>query len=202
MMYKIGIVLFDDFTDVDFFLMYDLLGRTPTSWQVSVLGTAAVHRSHLGIEVKTDGPLTKAQEQDAVLIVSGKKGVPEAIANPDFMAALNVNPDTQLIGSICAGAFILHELGLMEGKVLTTHPDAKSALQQRGAEVLDRPLVVQGNIATAGGCLSSLYLLGWLAERLYDEDMRRAMLRQLIPAGQEDMFESLITSTIAVASRD
>ncbi|NNN49823.1 thiamine biosynthesis protein ThiJ, partial [Vibrio sp. 2-2(8)] len=27
-MYKVGVVIFDDFTDVDFFLMYDLLGRT------------------------------------------------------------------------------------------------------------------------------------------------------------------------------
>ena len=38
-MYKIGIVLFDDFTDVDFFLMYDLLGRTTDSWFVKILGT-------------------------------------------------------------------------------------------------------------------------------------------------------------------
>lgn len=41
-MYKVGIVLFDDFTDVDFFLMYDLLGRTTDSWDVKILGTKAV----------------------------------------------------------------------------------------------------------------------------------------------------------------
>ena len=38
-MYKVGIVLFDDFTDVDFFLMYDLLGRSKESWSVKILGT-------------------------------------------------------------------------------------------------------------------------------------------------------------------
>ena len=65
-MYKVGIVLFDDFTDVDFFLMYDLLGRTTDSWEVKVLGTKPEHRSHLGMTVKTDGHITEVGQQDVV----------------------------------------------------------------------------------------------------------------------------------------
>ena len=78
-MYKVGIVLFDDFTDVDFFLMYDLLGRTTDRWSVKVLGTKPFHRSHLGISVTTDGAISEVVEQDVILITSGKRGIPAAM---------------------------------------------------------------------------------------------------------------------------
>ncbi|WP_275557285.1 DJ-1/PfpI family protein [Pseudoalteromonas sp. J010] len=198
-MYKVGIVLFDDFTDVDFFLMYDLLGRTVDSWTVSILGTKSEHHSHLGIKVKTDGHISEVINQDVVLITSGKRGIPAVLQDTEFMSALDLNPNTQLIGSICAGSFVLHELGLLKGKPLTTNPDAKAALESIGADVLDQPLVVQGNIATAGGCLSLMYLIGWLAERLFDSNKRKAIQNQLIPAGQSELFETLISKTIKQA---
>ncbi|AUL97444.1 DJ-1/PfpI family protein [Vibrio vulnificus] len=198
-MYKVGIVLFDDFTDVDFFLMYDLLGRTTDSWTVSVLGTKSEHTSHLGMKVKTDGPVSEVTNQDVVLITSGKRGIPAAIKDTKFMSALNLDPNKQLIGSICAGSFILHELGLLKGKPLTTNPDAKAALQNMGGDVQDQPLVVEGSIATAGGCLSLMYLIGWLAERLFDSNKRKSIQNQLIPAGQLELFEALISTTIQSA---
>ncbi|MCF6450273.1 DJ-1/PfpI family protein [Vibrio sp. MMG022] len=198
-MYTVGIVLFDDFTDVDFFLMYDLLGRTQDSWTVKVLGTKPEHVSHLGMTVKTDGHISEVATQDVVLIASGKKGIPVALQDSEFMSAMKLNPDRQLIGSICAGSFILHELGLLDGKKLTTNPDAKAVLKGMGGDVQDVPLVIEGNIATAGGCLSLMYLVGWLAERLFDSDKRREIQNQLIPAGQLEIFESLIANTIMEA---
>ncbi|MGR5108130.1 DJ-1/PfpI family protein [Vibrio jasicida] len=198
-MYTVGIVLFDDFTDVDFFLMYDLLGRTQDSWTVKVLGTKPEHVSHLGMTVKTDGHISEVATQDVVFIASGKKGIPVALQDSEFMSAMKLNPDRQLIGSICAGSFILHELGLLDGKKLTTNPDAKAVLKGMGGDVQDVPLVIEGNIATAGGCLSLMYLVGWLAERLFDSDKRREIQNQLIPAGQLEIFESLIANTIMEA---
>lgn len=197
-MYKVGIVLFDDFTDVDFFLMYDLLGRTTDSWDVKILGTKAEHNSQLGISVKTGGHISEVRNQDVVLITSGYRGIPAALQDKNFMSALKLDPK-QLIGSICAGSFILHELGLLTGKKLTTNPHAKAALESMGGNVQDLPLVVEGNIATAGGCLSLMYLVGWLAERLFDSNKRKSIQSQLIPAGQFELFEELISATIKSA---
>ncbi|MEM6231566.1 DJ-1/PfpI family protein [Shewanella scandinavica] len=198
-MYKVGIVLFDDFTDVDFFLMYDLLGRTIDSWTVSILGTKSEHHSHLGITVKTDGHVSETVDQDVVLITSGKRGIPAAMKDAGFMSALKLDPKQQLIGSICAGSFILYELGLLKGKLLTTNPDAKAVLESMGGNVQDLPLVIEGNIATAGGCLSLMYLVGWLTERLFDSNKRKSIQNQLIPAGQLAIFEELISTTIQSA---
>ncbi|CAK2967788.1 putative intracellular protease/amidase [Vibrio crassostreae] len=198
-MYRIGIVLFDDFTDVDFFLMYDLLGRATDSWTVKILGTKQEHRSHLGMSVKTDGHISEVSEQDVVLITSGKLGIPAVMQDNKFMSALKLDPSKQLIGSICAGSFILHQLGLLKGKKLTTNPDAKIVLKELGGDVQDLPLVVEGNIATAGGCLSLMYLIGWVVERLFDSEKRKMTQNQLIPAGQLEHFEELIASTIELA---
>lgn len=199
MMYQISIVVFDEFTDIDFFLMRDILGRTSTDWSVRVLGTKSIHTSTLGLTVKTDGHVSEANASDVVLFVSGYKGVPAALEDKEFMSSFNLNPQKQLIGSVCAGSFILSRLGLLEGIKATTHPDAKLGLVSMGVDVQDKALVVEGNIATAGGCLSALYLTGWLAERLYDEPKRREIHGQLIPAGQAHIFEELIKSSIEAA---
>lgn len=198
-MYQIAIVVFDQFTDIDFFLMRDILGRTHTDWCVRVLGTNSIHTSALGMTIKTDGHVSEASRADAVLFTSGQKGVPAALADTAFMSALHLNPKTQLIGSMCAGSFILCKLGLLDGIPATTHPDAKQELVAMGVAVQDTALVVAGNIATAGGCLAALYLTGWLAERLVGEAKRREIHRQLIPAGQADIFETLIRSSIKAA---
>jgi transcriptional regulator GlxA family with amidase domain len=198
-MYTISIVIFDEFTDVDYFLMRDIFGREKQNWQVKVLGTKPIHISTLGQEVKTDGPVTLANNADVVIFSSGYKGVPAALANPDFMGALKLNPQKQLIGSICSGSFILHKLGLLDGLKATTHPDAMDRFREIGVELENMPIVIQGNIATAGGCLSAMYLTGWVAQRLFDDEKRRYIHRQLIPAGQEEQFETLIAQTLVDA---
>ena len=195
-MKKIVIVIFDHFTDLDLFLMWDILGRNKTDWQVKILGTKEAHQSANGLLIKTHGCISEANDADVVLFSSGKVGVKGAIANQDFMRAFSLNQDTQLIGSICAGSFILAKLGLLALGPATTHPDAKEELQALGIEVLDLPLVCKGNVATAGGCLSAVYLIGWAVEALFGRDKRKETLRELIPAGQSAIYERLIDTSI------
>ncbi len=195
-MKNIAIIVFDNFTDIDLFLMWDILGRNTTDWQVKILGTKDMHLSAHGLSIHTHGHITEANYANVVLFTSGKNGVKTALADPAFMDAFVLNPDTQLIGSICGGAFILAQLGLLNSRPATTHPDAKNALQALGIEVLDLPLVCNGNIATAGGCLSAVYLVGWVVETLFGAVKRKEALRELIPAGQSAIYEQLIESSI------
>ncbi|MBV7264391.1 thiamine biosynthesis protein ThiJ, partial [Photobacterium sp. WH24] len=63
-MYQIAIVIFDNFTDIDFFLLRDILGRSQMDWSVKILGTKPSHISSLGMEVKTDGHVAETSEAD------------------------------------------------------------------------------------------------------------------------------------------
>jgi hypothetical protein len=57
-------------------------------------------------------------------------------------------------------------------------------------------LVCNGNVATAGGCLSAVYLVGWVVELLFGRGKRKEALRELIPAGQSEIYDHLIESSI------
>lgn len=192
----IVLVAFDRFTDIDLFLMWDILGRNTTDWRVRILGEHGQLTSEHGLVVQTHGPLSDANQADAVLFVSGRHGVPAALANPNFMASFNLDPTRQYIGSICAGAYIIERLGLIPDGRVTTHPDAQGGLLELGLQVLDQPLVCQGKVATAGGCLAALYLLGWLIESMFDSDKRRKTLLPVLPAGQQEIYEGLIGFSI------
>ena len=49
---RVCLVTFDDYTDVDLILMWDLLNRVHCNgWSVSILGEASQHRSMTGLYV-------------------------------------------------------------------------------------------------------------------------------------------------------
>ncbi|MBC3269030.1 DJ-1/PfpI family protein [Pseudomonas sp. SWRI81] len=195
---KIVLVAFDQFTDIDLFLMWDILGRNTQDWHVRILAASATVRSAHGLPVSVHGPLCEANSADAVLFVSGKEGIPAALVAADFLPAFALDPSRQRIGAVCAGAFILERLGLLSGQA-TTHPQARSGLQALGLECLDQPLVSQGNVATAGGCLAALYLVGWLVQSWFGVDKRRATLLPVLPAGQQELYDALIGLSIRQA---
>jgi transcriptional regulator GlxA family with amidase domain len=185
---KIAIIIFDKFTDIDLWLMWDLLNRVRVDgWEVRILGEKETHFSATNIEVKTHGRIGEAGDADAVLFVSGQ-GTRERIMDENWLAKLKLNPAKQLIGSICSGSLILAKLGLLAGKTATTYPTAKTALENFGVEVIEKPFIAHDNIATAGGCLAQQYLIGWMIEKLVDKDWADLVVKAIQPVGEGLFF--------------
>ena len=188
-MSKIAIVIFDDFTDLDLFLMWDLLNRVKVpDWSVKILGSSDAHVSKTGISIATHGRIEEANDATAVLFVSGS-GTRERIADEGWLAKFKLDRQRQMIGSICSGALILAKLGLLEGKTATTYPTVKPALESLGVTVVEEPFVSHGSIATAGGCLAQQYLIGWMVEHLAGGDWCDLILKSIQPVGEGLFFE-------------
>jgi len=188
---KIAIVVFDKFTDVDLWLMWDLLNRVRIpDWDVRIVGTASTHTSQTGIPVATQAPPDFADYADAVLFVSGP-GTRECIKDEEWLSKFELDPERQVIGSICSGSLMLAKLGLLDGKMATTYPTSKKLLEEMGVEVVERPFVEQGNVATAGGCLAQQYLVGWVIEKLADKDWSELVVRSIQPVGEGLSFYDL-----------
>ena len=163
---NITLVAFDDFTDIDLIFMWDLLNRVHLpGWNVRLIGDARFHRSMTGLTIPIHGGLQEANAADVVLFTSGK-GNRLKIADDAWLQVFDLDPQRQLIGSICSGALILAALGLLDGKRATTYPSAKPLLEAYSVTVVEEPFVVEGNVATAGGCLAAQYLVAWVIERL------------------------------------
>ena len=188
-MSNIAIVIFDKFTDIDLWLMWDLLNRVRVDgWSVKILGERESHTSVTGIATATHGRIDEANSADAVLFVSGP-GTRDRITDEDWLAKFNLDPEKQVIGSICSGALVLAKLGLLEGKTATTYPTTKPLLESLDVEVIERPFVAHGNIATAGGCLAQQYLVGWVVEKLADREWSELIVKAIQPVGEGLFFE-------------
>ncbi|MDZ5470421.1 DJ-1/PfpI family protein [Bacillus sp. 31A1R] len=172
---KIVIVTFDEFTDLDVFFPWDILNRVKlvggkTDLEVKLIGTKSSHVSMAGLEIPMSGTIKEANEADAVLFASGK-GVQDLYQNEHYLAQFSLDPSRQLIGSMCSGALILAGLGLLKNKKATTYPTVVHQLKELGVDVVKESFVLQGNVATAAGCLAAQELSSWIISSLYNDDM-------------------------------
>lgn len=180
---EIAIVTFDDFTDLDLFILWDLLNRVEQpGWRVRFLGDGASHTSSTGVEVKMHGRLEEANRSDAVLFCSGK-GSRRKMHDAAFLGAFRLDESRQLLGAIDSGALLLGALGLLRGRRATTYPSAelKSTLEGMGARVVWESFVREGNVATAAQCLAGQNLAGWVIETLAGAEQREKALRSVAP---------------------
>lgn len=185
-MKKAVIVAFDNFTDIDVFLAWDLLNRVrfrDKNFRVKLVGTAASHKSVCGIDLTMHGAIEECNDADLVFFASGS-GTRALYRDKDYLDRFNLDPSKQLICSMCSGALILGALGLLDGMTATTYPTVYKELRELGVDVLeDQHLVAHGNIATAAGCLAAVDLVGWAIEKLYDEKVKQDVVASVMPVG-------------------
>lgn len=194
-MLKISLVCFDDFTDLDTFLPWDLLNRVRlvggiADWEVKLVGTEPSHISMSGLRIPMHGMIEEANSSDAVLFGSGK-GVLKLFQNPAYISRFNLSPDNQLIGSMCSGALLLGALGFLTGKRATTYPTAAAQLSAFGVEVVNDSFVNHGNVSTAAGCLAGQDLSSWVIHTLMGSEMAERVLETVQPVGKGLFISSL-----------
>jgi len=184
---KAVIVAFDRFTDVDVFLPWDLLNRVrfrDKDFSVRIVGPSKTHRSVCGLELPMHADLEECNVADLVYFSSGP-GTREFIKNDALLKRFRLDPNNQIICSMCSGALILAALGILEGISATTYPTAVEELKGFGIEVeTAKHLVTHGNIGTAAGCLAAVDLMGWAIEKMYDPKVRQDVIASVLPVGQ------------------
>ena len=186
-MKKAVIVAFDKFTDIDVFLAWDLLNRIKhrdNTFQVKIVGTAHSHTSVCGIDLVTHGLIEECNDADLVFFSSGP-GTRNVIKDEEYLQRFKLNPDKQIICSMCSGALIIAALGHLKGLSATTYPTAFESLKGYGVDVIeDNHLVTHGNIGTAAGCLAAVDLVGWAIEKLFDRKIREDVIASVLPVGK------------------
>lgn len=186
-MKKAVIIAFDNFTDIDVFMPWDLLNRVRLrhkDFKVKIIGTAQTHRSVCGIDLAMQGQLEECRDADLVFFASGP-GTRALYKDKNYLSRFQLDPARQLITSMCSGALLIAALGHLDGLTATTYPTAFNELRQLGVEVIeDRHLIVHGNIATAAGCLAAVDLVAWAIEKLYDEKTKQDVIASVLPVGQ------------------
>ena len=187
----IAILTFDGFNELDSLIAFGMLGRIrllgDMQWRVSIASPTSRVTSMNGLTVEAHINLAEASQADAILIGSGMK-TREVAADATLLGQIRLDPARQLIAAQCSGTFLLAKLGLTGNIPACTDLSSKPWVQAAGVQVVNQAFFAQGNIATAGGCLSAQYLAVWLVARIKGMDAAKEVLHYFAPVGEKDAY--------------
>lgn len=184
---RIGIALFDGAEELDWAGPWEVLSywsrRNPED-DVEVFTVARDNSRPIecakGLRVLADHSWDSAPEID-VLVYPGGRGTRAQLGDEKVRAWVrSVNERATLTTSVCTGAFILADAGLLQGRAATTHwDDYDELLGIDGSIELKRQAryVDEGDIITAAGVSAGIDMALYLIVRLHSEDRAREIKR-------------------------
>ncbi|MBS4050011.1 MAG: GlxA family transcriptional regulator [Methylomonas sp.] len=137
---------------------------------------------------------------DTLLIPGGC--IKNALNNEKLIAWIRaMSPKVRRLVSVCTGAFLLAEAGLLEGRKATTHWDFCQPLAKNYPGIRVEPdyiFIKDGHIFTSGGITSGIDLALALLEEDWGRDLALYVARYLVvflkrPGGQSQ-FSSYLTN--------
>jgi transcriptional regulator GlxA family with amidase domain len=199
----IGVLVFPDFQLLDaagpisvFEIAARLAGNSPS---IRVLAeTPGPVRSSSGVEMLARG--LKAAGAITTLIVAGGEGVDAAAKSRKTLAFVRAMAKRGVrVASVCSGAYMLAEAGLLDGRRATTHWRRTRQFLAAFPAVKwepDRIFVRDGDIWSSAGITAGIDLALAMAAEDFGEEIARQTARQLVlyhrRSGGQSQFSSLL----------
>ena len=161
---KVAILVFDGVQIIDYTGPYEVFGQA--NYEVHLVSkTKGRVVTSMGMKVDTDYGFSDCPKVDVLLIPGG--GVDQTVEDGEAIAWVKAKAEeTPNVISVCNGAFILAETGLLNGKSATTFYRLIDGLAHAAPEVevvSDKRFVESGKFITTAGLSSgidgSLYLI-------------------------------------------
>jgi transcriptional regulator GlxA family with amidase domain len=199
----IGVLVFPDFQLLDaagpisvFEIAARFAGISPS---IRVLAeTPGPVRSSSGVEMLARG--LKAAGAITTLIVAGGEGMDAAAKSGKVLAFVRAMAKRGVrVASVCSGAYMLAEAGLLDGRRATTHWRRTRQFLAAFPKVKwepDRIFVRDGDIWTSAGITAGIDLALAMATEDFGEEVARQTARQLVlyhrRGGGQSQFSSLL----------
>lgn len=172
---KIGFLIFEGMTQLDFTGPLQVLGRAPDADVAIIAKTMDPVGTDGALRILPTHDLDTAPDLD-LICVPGGFGITSVAKDPasiDFLKRQAAQ--AQYVTSVCTGALILGAAGLLNGKKATTHWAYHDLLPLFGAEPVSARVVRDGNLFTGGGVTAGIdFALTILAE-IGSPDLARAV---------------------------
>ncbi|RWR20537.1 helix-turn-helix domain-containing protein [Sinirhodobacter populi] len=145
-----------------------------------------------GLRVEPDGGLELLPRADTV-VLPGWRGMDEPAPAGLLSALCDAHAAGSRIVSICGGAFVLAQCGLLDGKRATTHWHHAARLAARFPKITVLPdalYVDEGAVMTSAGSSAGLDLCIYLVRRDYGAQAANRVARRLVIAAHRDGGQS------------
>jgi transcriptional regulator GlxA family with amidase domain len=180
----------------------------PGAYQIQVIGLSLQPiRGTGGIRLVPDTTIDDPDEPIDTLLIAGDPKLEDVDPRLIEWIARRA-PHVRRFGSICSGAFLLAEAGLLDGRRVTTHWECAEELARRYPGVLveaDRIFLRDGPLCTAAGVSAGMDLALALVEEDFGRDLALAVARYMVlflkrPGGQSQFSAHLAAQATAKSS--
>ena len=171
---KIGILLFDQVTQLDLTAPFEVFVRLPNSQVELVAKTLApVYSAPGNLPLSPTVTFATAPQFDVVMVPGGSGVLPllEDEVTLDFLR--EQAKEARYITSVCTGALVLDAAGLLRGYEATTHWLSLDLLELFGAIPKTKRVVTDRNRITGGGVTAGIDFALTLAAELYGAETAR-----------------------------
>jgi len=162
------------FTAVNNFLKKD---NKPPQFKVQLAGLSKkIELNDGSVSINTDAHIRDIKKTDLIIIPAISGDVKSALAlNKDFVPwIVQQYKSGAEVASLCIGAFMLAETGLLNGKICSTHwlyTDLFRTMYPQVNVADDKIITIQNGLYTSGGATSYWNLLLYLVEKYTDREM-------------------------------
>lgn len=172
------------------------IGATPPYRMVLATPGRRPVRCDSGLQLQADDALERFNKPMDTLVVSGGLGYQRAAADRAFVGHVRrLSALARRVSSVCTGATVLAEAGLLTGRRVTTHwmyADELAAEYPAVSVDADPIYIRDGQIATSGGVTSALDLTLSFIEEDHGEALARGVAMGTVtylqrPGGQSQM---------------
>jgi cyclohexyl-isocyanide hydratase len=173
---KIGFLLFNNLTQLDFTGPYEVFARMPEAEIFLVAKNLSPIRSDKGLMLIPTHDFNTCPIVD-IICVPGGGGVNEVIEDAESLAFLKEKANTaQYITSVCTGSLILAVAGLLDGFKATTHWMSMNLLRKFSEiEVVDKRVIKDRNRFTGGGVTAGIDFALTIAAEIYGEKIAKGI---------------------------
>ncbi len=169
------------YEEIEALTVVDILRRAGVEMtMVSVMGERSATGSH-DIKVEMDALLDEVDfdKIDVIVLPGGMPGTKNLEACEVLMEQADLFASKgKIVAAICAAPSILGHRGLLRGKKACSFPTFESHLD--GAEVLQEPAVIDGNIITGRGMGTAIPFALAILEKLQGAEAARQMAETIV----------------------
>ena len=207
---KIGFLLFNNLTQLDFTGPYEVFARMPEAEIFLVAKNISPVHSDKGLIFFPTHDYITCPSVD-ILCVPGGGGVSEVMEDAESILFLKEKSATaQYVTSVCTGALVLAVAGLLNGYKATTHWMSMDLLRKfPEIEVVDKRVVKDRNRFTGGGVTAGIDFALTIAAEIYGEKIAKGiqLMIEYNPnppffAGSPDTIETDILEEVLASRKE
>lgn len=176
---KAVVFLADGFEECEGLIVVDILRRAGIETiMVSVMESLEVNSSrHIKITADVSAENIDLRGIDLIVLPGGRLGTDNLKKSGIVRTACISFAEKKLIAAICAAPSILDELGLLNGKKVTCHPDFEKNI--KNGIITGDSVTVDGNIITGRG-LGATFLFAFELVRVLCGDDKVDIIKEAI----------------------